>query len=53
MISTTYQTVSEDIVLSRDEKSEINVALYREVQIHCTFLMQSRNWKERTIINIT
>lgn len=52
MISTTYQTVSDDIVLSRDEKSEINVSLYREVQVHCTFLMQSRNWKERIIIHI-
>ena len=53
MISTTYQTVSDDVVLSRDEKSEINVALYRDVQVHCTFLMQSRNWKERAIIHIT
>ena len=48
-----YKTVSDDIVLSRDEKSEINVLLYREVQVHCTFLMQSRNWKERAIIHIT
>ena len=53
MISTTYQTVSDDIVLSRDEKTEIDVTLYREVQVHCTFLMQSRNWKERVIIHIT
>ena len=53
MISTTYQTVSDDVVLSRDEKTEINVLLYREVQVHCTFLMQSRNWKERAIIHIT
>jgi hypothetical protein len=52
MISTTYQTVSDDIVLSRDEKTEINVLLYREVQVHCTFLMQSRNWKERVVLQI-
>ena len=52
MISTTYQTVSDDVVLSRDEKTEINVLLYREVQVHCTFLMQSRNWKERVVLQI-
>jgi exoribonuclease R len=52
MISTMYKTVSDDVVLSRDEKSEINVLLYREVQVHCTFLMQSRNWKERVVLQI-
>lgn len=53
MISTIYKTISDDVVLSRDETSEINVTLYREVHVHCTFLMQSRNWKERAIIHIT
>jgi exoribonuclease II len=52
MVSATYKTVSEDIVLSRDETTEINVSLYREVQVHCTFMMQSRCWKERVVLQI-
>jgi len=52
MISATYRTVSDDIVLSRDETTEINVSLYREVHIHCTFMMQSPCWKERVILQI-
>jgi exoribonuclease R len=52
MISATYQTVSEDIVLSKDETTEINVSLYREVQVTCTFMMASPCWKERVILQI-
>jgi exoribonuclease R len=52
MISATYKTVSDDIVLSQDETTEINVSLYREVQVHCTFMMQSPSWKERVILQI-
>ena len=52
MISATYKTVSEDMVLSRDEIKEMNVSLYREVEINCTFMMQSRSWKERVVLEI-
>jgi exoribonuclease R len=52
MISATYRTVSNDIVLSRDETTEINVSLYREVQVECTFMMQSPSWKERVVLQI-
>jgi exoribonuclease R len=52
MISATYRALSEDVVLSRDETMEINVTLYREVQVHCTFMMQSRCWKERVVLEI-
>ena len=52
MVSATYKTVSENIVLSRDETTEINVELYHEVQVHFTFMMQSRCWKERVILEI-
>jgi exoribonuclease R len=52
MISATYKTVSENVVLSRDETTEINVDLYREVEVKCTFMMQSRCWKERVILQI-
>ena len=52
MVSATYKTVSNDVVLSRDETTEINVSLYREVQVHCTFMMQSRCWKERVVLQI-
>jgi exoribonuclease R len=52
MVSFPYRSISENIVWSRDEKTEIDVSLYRQVQITCTFLMSSRNWKERAIIHI-
>ena len=52
IISTTYKYVSENTVLSRDETTTINVSEYNEVHIKCTFNLQLRNWKERTIINI-
>ena len=52
MISATYCTVSNDVVLSRDETTEINVSLYREVHVHCTFMMQSPCWKERVVLQI-
>ena len=52
MVSSTYKTVSEDIVLSRDEMQEINVERYREVEVKCTFMMQSRCWKERVVLQI-
>jgi exoribonuclease R len=56
MISTTYRHMiedQEDRVLSRDEKTEIDVTLYRRVTIQCAFVLQNRNWKERVIFNIS
>lgn len=52
MISFSYRRISENVVLSRDEKTEIDVSLYRQVQITCTFLLSSRCWKERAIIHM-
>jgi len=51
MVSTTYRMI-EDHVLSRDEKTEIDVTLYRKVTIQYAFVLQNRNWKERVILNI-
>lgn len=51
-ISALYKKVSENVVLSRDEKREIDVTDFREVEIKCSFNINSRNWKERVIINI-
>lgn len=51
-ISTTYKALSDNKVLSRDESREIDVTDYREVNIKCTFNLNSRNWKERVIFNI-
>ena len=53
LISFPYRSISENVVWSRDEKTEIDVSLYRHVQITCTFLLSSRNWKERAIIHMT
>jgi exoribonuclease R len=52
-ITTKYKYISENIILSRDEKREINVTEFREVEVRCAFNVNSRNWKERIIINIT
>jgi len=52
MISTRYKKISEDVVLSRDEKREIDVRLYRTVQMTCAVMLQQRNWKKRVIINL-
>ena len=51
-ISAKYKYVKENMVLSRDEKREIDVTEFREVEIKCAFNVNSRNWKERIIINI-
>lgn len=56
MVSTTYRRITEDQedrVLSRDEKTEIDVTLYRRVTVQCAFVLQHRNWKERVILNIS
>jgi hypothetical protein len=53
MISTRYRSVSQNTVLSRDETQEIDVTLYREVQIHCAFSPNARNWKERMVFHLT
>jgi exoribonuclease R len=53
MVSTTYRMIKDqDRVLSRDEKTEIDVTLYRRVSVQCAFILQNRNWKERVILNI-
>ena len=53
MVSTTYRMIEDqDRVLSRDEKTEIDVTLYRKVSVQCAFVLQNRNWKERVILNI-
>jgi hypothetical protein len=51
-ISTKYKFINENMVLSRDEKREVDVTDFREVEVRCAFNVNSRNWKERIIINI-
>jgi exoribonuclease R len=53
MISTRYTRIDEKTVLSRDEKKEIDVRLYRTVQLSCAVLLQARNWKERVIVHVS
>lgn len=52
-ISAKYKYVSDNIVLSRDEKREVDVTDFKEVEVKCAFNVNSRNWKERVIINIS
>jgi exoribonuclease R len=53
MISTTYKYLSEDKVLSRDEKTELDVSDFKEVQVEYAFNLQLRNWKDRVIIHLS
>ena len=52
-ISAKYKFINENKVLSRDEKREVDVSEFREVEVKCAFNVNSRNWKERVIINIS
>jgi exoribonuclease R len=52
IVSAKYKMVSENLVLSRDEKREIDVTEFKEVELTCAVNINSRNWKERIIINI-
>jgi hypothetical protein len=52
MISTTYPMISENCAQSRDEKSEIDITLYRKVSIQCAIVLHNRNWKERIVFHI-
>ena len=53
MISTTYKYVSDDIVLSRDEKENLDISDFKEVTVECLFNLQLRNWKDRVIIHLS
>jgi exoribonuclease R len=53
MVSTMYKYVSENVILSRDEKKEIEVPLYSEVVVQYACNMNARNWKERVIISLS
>jgi exoribonuclease R len=52
IINTKYRTISDNIALSRDEKREIDISLFREVEIACATNTNARCWKDRVIINI-
>jgi exoribonuclease R len=52
MVTTQYTMLDENTVLSRDERTEIDVSLYRMVHIKCAVLLQQRNWKQRIVIHI-
>ncbi len=51
-ISTKYKSASENTVYSRDEKREIDVTDFREIELQFTCNFNQRSWKERIIINI-
>jgi len=51
-IASKYKMITDNLVLSRDEKREMVVSEFREVDVKCAFNINSRNWKERVIINI-
>jgi hypothetical protein len=50
MVSVYYKMVDGQI-LSRDQKTELDVSLYRSVKIDCAVIPNARNWKERIVIH--
>lgn len=52
IISASYKKVSENTVLSRDEKEEIDVTEFREVTVRYAFHTNLTNWKDRIILHI-
>ena len=53
MISTKYRYLSENMAISRDEKTQIDTTLYRHLTFQCVFSPNARNWKERAIIQLS
>lgn len=51
MVSVYYKIVDGQI-LSRDQKTDLDVSLYRSVNIECAVIPNARNWKERIVIHI-
>ena len=51
MISVYYKIVDGQI-MSRDQKTELDISLYRSVKIECAVIPNMRNWKERIVIHI-
>lgn len=52
IVSSKYKYIDENTILSRDEKREIDVSMYKELEIKCTFNINSLYWKDRIVINI-
>ncbi len=52
-ISAEYKSPRLGVMLSRDEKQEFEIKEFSKVLFMCTFNMNSRNWKERVIINLS
>jgi exoribonuclease R len=51
MVSVYYKIVDGHI-LTRNQKTELDVSLYRSVKIECAVIPNSRNWKERIVIHV-
>ena len=52
-VSSEYELIDENRVLSKDEKQIIDITDFRKIKVRCTFNFNGRNWKERAIFYIT
>jgi exoribonuclease II len=52
MISTQYHCHSHNTVLSRDERTMIDITVGRDVMIECVFQPYLRKWKERIVFHL-
>lgn len=53
IISCKYKLVRDNVIASRDETKEITVTEGMEIRVQCAFNLNARNWKDRSIINIS
>jgi exoribonuclease R len=51
-IVSVYYKIVDGQILSRDQKTELDISLYRSVKIECAVIPNARNWKERIVIHI-
>ena len=51
-IVSVYYKIQDDMILSKDETTEIDATLYRKVKVECAVIPNARNWKDRVVIYI-
>jgi len=51
-IVSVYYKIQDDMIMSKDETTEIDATLYRKVKVEYAVIPNARNWKERVVIHI-
>lgn len=51
-VSVSYKSISSTRILIRDETEEMELTEFQHVMIECSFDINQRNWKDRTLLRI-